>query len=180
MHPFKYAFQISVQFFWQKSWFILYCLNMSSKVIFRKCMIFLRLTFNVNLLMFRWNVLNDRRDSSYTCLASVWTSEQTNWSLMLRTMLSKASKPSKSVAILDSTNISIGYYNKWLITICSPDRPKLSGWHLHWLYTPAPTPACSVHSVCSTLQWFHIVGLWSSMLPHVSSISRCNSSNHKV
>jgi hypothetical protein len=58
--PLKYASRLSAQFFWQKSGFMFYCLNLSCRVICCECMIFLRLTFNVSLLMFRWDVLNDR------------------------------------------------------------------------------------------------------------------------
>ena len=79
MHPFKYTSRFSAQIFWQKSGFILYCLNMSCKVICRECINFLRLTFNINLFDISLNVSNDRHNSSYICLASVWTSEQSNW-----------------------------------------------------------------------------------------------------
>ena len=47
--PLKYATWLSVQFFWQKSWFILHCLNMSCKGICCQCMNILHLTFNDSL-----------------------------------------------------------------------------------------------------------------------------------
>ena len=72
---------------------------MSCKVICYRCMNFLCLAFNVSLLTFRWNVWIDHCSSSYICLASVWTLEQSNWSLISRTMLCRASKPLKLVAI---------------------------------------------------------------------------------
>ena len=150
---------------------------MSCIVICRECMNFLPLTFNVGFLVFCWNVANDRRSSSYICSVFVWTSEQSNWSLMSRTMLRTTSKPSKPVALSDSTNVLKG---KISLPYVLPIVPDFSGWCLHWLHTPAPTPACSVGSASSTLQWFHIVGLQSSRLPQVSSISRCDSSNQRV
>ena len=52
-HPFKYASWLSAQIFQQKARFVLYCLNMSCKVVFCECMNFVRLTFNVHLLTFR-------------------------------------------------------------------------------------------------------------------------------
>ena len=162
----KYALRVSAQIFWHKLGFIFYCLNMSCKVICRECMIFLRLAFNVSLLTFRWNISNDRRSPSYICSASVWTSEQSNWSSMSRIMLCRASKPLKSVALcLDRLDF---------VAVCSPNCPKLSGWRLHWLHTAAPVPICLARLACSTLQWFHFIGLRSSGLPQVSSISRCN------
>ena len=100
--PLKYASWLSAQFFWQKLGFILYCLNMSCKVICHKFMNFLCLTFNVTLLTFQWNISNDCWSSPYICPTSVWTSEQSNWSSMLRTVLYRASKPLKSIALLDS------------------------------------------------------------------------------
>ena len=112
-------------------------------VIFREYMIFLHLTFNVTLLTFRWNVSNDRRNSSYICSTSVWTSEQSNWSLMSRIMLCRALEPLKLVALSDSTNVSISWISS---SIC-----WISRWHLRWLHTPAPVPACSAHLACSTL-----------------------------
>ena len=50
--PFKYASQLVAQLFWQKPWFILYCLNMLCIVVCCACMDFSRLTFNVNLLTY--------------------------------------------------------------------------------------------------------------------------------
>ena len=151
---------------------------MLCRVIFRECMKFVRLTFNVSLLTYYWNASNERRSSSYIYfIASVWTLEQSNWSSMSRTMLCRASKPLKWVALSNSTNVSIGSHNRWFIAICSSDCPWLSRWRLHWLRTLAPAPTCSAHSACSNLQWFHIVGLRSSGLPQVSSVSRCNSSH---
>ena len=98
------------KFFWQKLGFVFYCLNMSCRVICCECMSFPRLTFNVNLLMFRWNVSNDRRSLLlYICPASIWISEQSNWSPMSRAVLCRASKPLKSVALSDSANVSIGW-----------------------------------------------------------------------
>ena len=176
-HPFKYASQLSAQFFWQKSRFILCCLNISCIVISRECMNILRLTFNVSLLTFCWNVSNGHRIWSYNCLASVLTSEQRNWSSMSRTMLCRASKPLKFVALSNSTNVLIGSCNKWPVAVCSPDCPKLSRWRFHWLHTPALAPACLAHSACSSLQWFHIARLRSSGLPQVSSVPRYDSSN---
>ena len=76
------------------------------RVIFCKCMNFLRLTFNASLLTFCWNISNDRRSSSYICWASVWTSEQSNWSSMSRTFLCRAWMPLKSVALSNSIMIS--------------------------------------------------------------------------
>ena len=99
----------AIFFFWQKSWFILYCLNMSCGVICREHIIFLHLTFNVNLLMLRWNVSNDRRSSSYIYPTSVWTSEQGNLSTMSRTMLCRTSKPLKPGALSASANVSISW-----------------------------------------------------------------------
>ena len=113
-HPFKYASYLSAQFFWQKSGFVFYYLNMSCKVIFRECMNFLHLTFNVNLLMFHWNVSNNRHSSSYICPTSVWTLEQSHWTSMWRTMLCRAAKPLKLVALSDSTNVSIDWIS-WSI-----------------------------------------------------------------
>ena len=69
---------------------------------------FLHLTFNVSLLTFHYNVSNEHRSSSYICPTSVWTSEQSNWSLMSKTVLCKASKPLKLATLLDPTNVSIG------------------------------------------------------------------------
>ena len=137
---------------------------MSCIVIFRECMKFSRLTFNVSLLPFCWNISNDHRNSTYICLtSSIWKSEQNNWSSMSRTMLCKASKPVKSVALLNATNVSIGSCNKCFIAICSPDCPRLSGWHLHTL---APAYACLAHSARSTLQWCS--HRWASV-KHVAS-----------
>ena len=96
-------------FFWQKARVILYCLNMSCIVIFQEWMNFLRLTFNVSLLTFRWNFSNDRRSSSCICPTSVWTSEHSNWSWMLRTVLCRASKPLKLVAL------SIQQMSRWAL-----------------------------------------------------------------
>ena len=96
-------------FFGQKSRFMLYCLNMSSRVICRECTNFLRLTFNVSLLMFGWNVSNNRRSSSYICPAFVWTLDHRNWSSMSRTMLCRASKPFKLALLSISTNVLIGW-----------------------------------------------------------------------
>ena len=111
MYLFKYASQLSAQFFWQKLGFIFYCLNMSCKVIFRKRGNFLCLKFNVTLLMFHWNISNNRCSncSSYICPTSVWTLEESNWTSMSRTMLCRASKPLKTVALSHSTNVSIDW-----------------------------------------------------------------------
>ena len=131
--PLKYASRISAQFFWQKSGFIFHCLNISCKVICCVCMNFSRLTFNVNLLTFCWNVSNNRRSSSYICLASVWTLEQSKWSSMSRIVPCRASKPLKWVALLDSTNVlidwiwsSIGSSSYEVIEAC-PSTSSLNG-----------------------------------------------------
>ena len=97
-YPFKFASQLSAQ---KKSGFRFYCLNMSCKIIFRECINFVHLTFNckqnvvnkrfkrhnVNLLTCCWNVSNGRCNSSYICLASIWTPEQSNWSSMSKIVL---------------------------------------------------------------------------------------------
>ena len=74
--------------------------------------IFLRLTFNVNLLMCRRNVSSDCCSKSYICPAYVWTLEQSNRSWMSRTMLYRISKPLKAVALSVSTNVSI----EWILS----------------------------------------------------------------
>jgi hypothetical protein len=118
-HLLQYASQLGAHFFYKKIGFILYCLSMSCRVICRKCMNFLRLEFNVNLLTFRWNALNNRCSSSYICSSSVWTSEQSNWSSMSRQCY---------VFEFGSTFI----FNKCLnrldfVAVCSPNCPRLSG-----------------------------------------------------
>ena len=89
--------------------FIYYCLNMSCIVICRKWMNCLCLTLNVSLLTLHWNISNDYHSSSYICLAPIWTSKQSNWLSMSRTMLCRASKPLKSVALLNPTDVLISW-----------------------------------------------------------------------
>ena len=175
--PLKYASRLSEQICWQKIGFILYCLNMSCRVICCKCMNFLCLKLSVSLLTFHWNISNDRYNSSYICPTSVWTSEQSNWPSMSRTMLCRASKPLKSLALSDSTNVSIGFISLQYVLLIVPNFPD--GAFTDFIL-PRPTHACSARSACSTLQWFHIVGLRWSMLPQVSSVFHCDSSNQKV
>ena len=152
-HPFKYASRVSAHLFWQTLGFIYYCLKMVCKVICQKCMGFF--AHDVQCWFVNDSLKRFKRPPQFIIHMSK-TSEQSNWSLMSRTMLCRASKTLKSVALSDSTNISIG---RTSVAACSTDCLKLSTWHLHWLHTPAPTPACS------TLQWFHILGLRSSGLP---------------
>ena len=109
MHMFKYTFCLSANFFERKTWFILYCLNIPCKVIFYGCMNFLRMTFNVSLLMFWWNVSKICRNSSYIRPTFVWTHEQNNWSPMLRITLCRVSKALKLVALSNSTNVSLSW-----------------------------------------------------------------------
>ena len=106
-HPFKYASWLSAQFFWQKSRFIFYCLNMLCKVICCECMHFFRLTFDVSLSTFCWNIPNDHHTSSYICPVFIWTSEQRNWLSMLRVVLCRASKSLMSVGLPNSASVSI-------------------------------------------------------------------------
>ena len=178
--PLQYASRLSAQFSWQKTRFILYCLNMSCRVIFRECMNVLCLTFGVSLLMFRWNVSNDRRSSSCICRVFVWISEQGGWSLMSRAVLCRASKPLKSVALLDSTNVLIGS-RKRMIRCCTFSRLSWTFWTASSL-TSYSRPSARLLGTfsCSPLQWFHVARLWSSGLPWVSSISRCDSLNQRV
>ena len=133
-HLFKYASQLSAQFFWPKPGSILYCLNMSCRVICHECMNFLWLKFNVGLLKFCWNVSNDRRSSSYICLASVWTSEKRNWSSMSRTLLCRASRPLKLVALSNSTNVSIGWISLQYVLPIVLDFPD--GTFTHFILPP--------------------------------------------
>ena len=124
-------------FLWQKSRFIFYCLNMLCIVICYECMNFLRWTFNVSLLTFRWNVSNDRRNSSYICRASAWTSEQSNWSSMTRTVLCKASKLLKSVALSDLVKWVASSYIRFLLGFI--ESRKRYDWSTHLPTKCAPT-----------------------------------------
>ena len=118
-HPFKYATCLSAQFFWQKIGFILFCLNMSCMVICRECMYFLWLKFNVSLLTFHWNVSNDHCSLLYIRATPVWTSKQSNW--WSKILLCRASRPLKSVALLDSTNVSIGWNSLQYVPLIVPN-----------------------------------------------------------
>ena len=136
-------------------------------------------TLNVSLLTFCWNVSNDRRGSSYIYPTSVWTSEQNSWSSTSRGVLCESfedfevGSTFRIIKCLDR----LDFVARYVLPI---DCPILSGWCLHWLHTPALAHACSAHSACSPLQLFHIVGLRTSGLPQVLSVSHCDSLNQWV
>ena len=114
-HPFKYATCFSAQFFQQKWGLIFYRLNMSCKVICCECMNFSCLTIqfpfvNISLKRFKWSSQFIIQPSN----SPVWTSEQSNWSSMSRTMICRASKPLKPATLLDSTSFSIGWISSSL------------------------------------------------------------------
>ena len=110
MHPFRCASRLHVQFFFDKnqgSYFIVWTCHVESFAV--TAWIFSHLTFNVSLFMFCWNFSNDRCSLLYICPTSIWTLEESNSSSMWRIVLCRASKPLRSIALSDSTNVSIGW-----------------------------------------------------------------------
>ena len=107
-HPFKYASSLSVQFFWQKLGFYFIFWTCRAK------------SFAANVWIYAWHWMSvcwrfvetsqmiNAVHHTFVQL-SVWTSQQSNWLSISRAVLCRVTKPLKSVALSDSTNVSIGW-----------------------------------------------------------------------
>ena len=108
-HPFRYAFPLSAQFFWQKLGFIPYCLTISRIVTCRKCIHFF--TLDIQCQIFNVSLKHLKRLSRFIIHMINFSLNigAKNWSSMSKIVLCRVSKPLKLVTLSNSTNVSIGY-----------------------------------------------------------------------
>ena len=141
---------------------------MSCRVICRECMNCITLDTQCQLVNVSLKHLKQSdRCSSYICPRSVWTSEQSKWSSMSRIVLCRASKPLKSVALSDSTNVSIG----WISSSVGDFSPIHIISRTLWL-VPSLTSYSRLLGAFILLNFAMILHRWASVKRAASSFIR--------